>query len=331
MSVAVALPGVRQRTPEWLEARRQRVGSSDAPVLAGERGSLYALWAEKRGLAEPEFDDETEAMMEIGAALEPALMALYKARQGRPIRARHVMLVRRDWPVAAASLDAESDDRIVELKWTHGADWYHALRADSPEPVPGVVMAQVQWQLYVTGRDVVDVAALVGREFRVITVGRDQRMIGDLEYMARDFWDHVESGEPPEPDGSEATTRTLRRLYPADDGTWLPADAEAMELVRSWGKAKAAAREATSAEETLENTLRAILGEHSGISGLVSNKLSAPSARVDWEAAASALADALGEAMGADPAVLLGNYQHAATTMKAGSRRLLLLKGGKNL
>lgn len=336
---ALALP-VRQRTPAWLEERRRHIGSSDAPVLAGERGSVMQLWAEKVGLIEPTFDDETEDLMEIGALLEPALRSLYVARTGRTIRQRHVLLASREWPVAAASLDAESGRRIVELKWSHSAEWFQAVLDGSPDPVPGRVMAQVQWQMYVAGRDVVDVGVLLGRDFKIVEVGRSDRMIDDLLYMARWFWPFVESGERPPADGSEDTRRTLQRLHPRDNGGWMPADTELVDLVVQLHEAKAAARVAADAEATIANAIRAVLGDWSGITGLVSWKKNADSQSVDWKAVAAAYRAAIDREL---DLVDHGDMSETAlpdreeldairslhTTTKEGPRVLRLLAGGK--
>jgi len=324
---ALAL-AVRQQTPEWREERRHHLGSSDAPILAGERGSLLALWAEKRGLVEPEFDDQTEDLMAIGQALEPALRRLYTVHTGRPVRQVHRLLTAREWPVASASLDGESGRRIVETKWTHSAEWFRALADGSADPVPGRVMAQVQWQLYVTGWDVADVAALIGREFHVIEVGRDDRYIDNLLYVARWFWPFVESGAEPDLDGSDETTRTLVRLHPRDDGSWLPADPELVALVATWRAAKVATKAAEDTEATLGTTLRSVIGTASGITGLVSWKKHADSRRVGWEQVAAGYRTVLRDTFHADPEQL-NAIESLYTHMSEGPRVLRSLGGGK--
>lgn len=335
-AIAVA---VRQRTPEWLAERRNHLGSSDAPVLAGERGSLLALWAEKRGLVEPSFDDDTEDLMKIGELLEPSLRALYSHETGRPIRQRKVLLVSREWPVAAASLDAESGRRIVETKWSHSADWFRAIADGAPDPVPPKVMAQVQWQMFVTGRDVVDVAILLGRDFKVIEVGRDDRYIGDLTYMARWFWPYVESGERPPVDGSDETTRVLTQLHPRNSGAVLAPDPELRKLVEELHAAKAAAKAAKDAEQTIANALRAVIGDADGIATLATWKKNADSQQTDWQSYAAGLEALLDDALDDHgdrwPEIRNGLRQRAPTlrsihtSTKEGPRVLRLLAGGK--
>lgn len=324
---ALALP-VRQRTPEWLEERRRHLGSSDAPVLAGERGSMLALWAEKRGLVEPEFDDDTEDLMQIGELLEPGLRALYTARTGRPIRQRHVLLVSREWPVAAASLDAESGRRVVETKWSNSAEWFRAIAEGATDPVPPKVMAQVQWQLYVMARDVADVAILVGREFKVIEVERSDKYIADLLYVARWFWPYVERGERPPVDGTDETTRTLTRLHPRDDLSWLAPAPDLVELVAELRDAKASTKAAEDAEGTIANTLRALIGDASGIATLVSWKKNADSRQTAWREVAAGYRTMLRDRLAVD-ADELQAVEDLYTSTREGPRILRLLAGSK--
>lgn len=335
---AMAAP-IRQRTPEWIAWRRRHITSADAAVLAGERGSMFQLWAEKRDLAEPVFDDDTEDLMQIGELLEPSLRSLYSSRTGRPIRQRHISIESPDWHVAGASLDAESGRRIVETKWSHSVEWFRAVAEGSPDPVPAKTMAQVQWQMYVARRDVADVAILLGREFKVIEVGRDDGYIGNLLYIARWLWPYVESGERPPVDGSDATTQTIRRLHPADNGGWLPATPELADLVDQLREAKVLSKEAEAHEGTVANALRAILGDWSGITGLISNKKNADSQATDWKSYAAGLEAFLDDALDDHgelwPEVRARLREQAPalrslhTTTKEGPRVLRLL-GGKS-
>jgi putative phage-type endonuclease len=284
---AVALPLI-QGTPEWVAARGEGIGSSDAPIIAGERAGLLELWALKAGLIDrPEIDADTQRLFDWGHRLEDDIAEAYTAETDRPLRRVNRMLAHPAWPIARASLDRVSarrgERRIVEIKNTRSLRW------EQGEPVPGDVQAQVQHQLWVTGYDVADVAVLVaGSDFRIIEVQRDDGFIADLEYLERELWAHVESRTPPAVDGSESTRRTLARLHPRDDGTYLPATPEFEELVAHLRAAKVAAKTAADAEATVANALRAVLGDASGIEGLVTYRKNADSTRTNWPAVAMA-------------------------------------------
>lgn len=154
-AVAVELPAATEILPadapheEWLEARRQGIGGSDAPVLLGVNhySSPYRLWLDKTGRA----DDEppTEAMLR-GTYLEPWVRERFAADTGMEV-ARVGLAQHNDVPCLQATLDGATDDGgIVEIKTVgdaHGrvaAAWF----ADYDRSA----MAQLQYQMLVTGR-----------------------------------------------------------------------------------------------------------------------------------------------------------------------------------
>jgi len=278
-----------QGSAEWLAARADGIGSSDMPVIAGESPyrSPLELWAEKTGKVGPaEIEPATRKLMDIGKRMEPVLLDLYEAETGRKARRAPRMLAHPEIPWARASLDAEAPvRRIVEAKWTHARRWSQG------DPVPADVLIQVQWQMFVTGRRVVDVVALVGPELRIVEIGRDEAMIDDLLFLAADFWQHVQDGTPPAVDGSESTRRALARIHPANDGTMLAADPEVDAVVADLIAAKAEAKALESHVGSLENTLRALIGDADGIAGSwgrLTWKRNADSTRTNWPAVAEA-------------------------------------------
>lgn len=308
-----------QGTPEWVAARRDGIGASDLAVIAGESPykSPLDLWAEKRGLVEPVIDAEQAELFEIGHLMEPTLLAIYERRTGRrPERAPNA-LAHPEIPWARASLDAIAPvERIVEAKWTNSTRW-------PADGIPEDVRIQCQWQMFVTGWKVADVVALVGRSARVVEVPRDDAYIDDLYALAEDFWSRVESGERPAVDGRKTTTRTLASLYPADDGTLLPASTELASLVSELRDAKAVLKAAEEREATLGNALRAVLGDAAGIDGLCTYRKNADAARVNWPAVASEYRALLLERETAD---VLDEIQAANTTTAPGPRVLRLSK-----
>ncbi|HEY8836391.1 MAG TPA: YqaJ viral recombinase family protein [Dehalococcoidia bacterium] len=292
---ALQLP-VRQGTPEWLDARRDVVGSSDIPVITGNspyRSSLLDLWAVKTRLLEPEpVDPETQELFDLGHAMEPVIAERYVLKTKRPVRRARRMVRHPNLAWAAASLDRVSarkgERRIIELKWVP-----HRMWMDGPEPVPAYVQDQVQWQLYVTGWDVADVAVLNGSHVDVHEVGPDDAYQSNLLYLARYFRGYVESGERPPIDGSEATRRTLARMYPRDTLGLAEPTAELEALARSERAADAAFDAAKDDKERIRNVLRGVLEEHAGAEGdgwKISFRKSADSSKTEtnWEAVASA-------------------------------------------
>jgi putative phage-type endonuclease len=275
---AIATP-VRQNSPEWLAMRRTGIGSSDAPVIAGERGSVLELWAEKSGLVEREEPDETSArLFEWGHRLEPIVADWYTETTGRALRRVNRMLVHPDIPWAFASLDRVTvgSRRIVEIKTTRRG-W------DSAEPVPGHVQVQVQHQLWVTDYEVADVAVLTGgSEPKVYEIPRDDAFIANLAYLETEFWGWVTSGTRPPMDGSENARRTLSRLHPRNDGVLIAPTPELDRVFFDWMAARVVKDQAEGEADTLANTLRALIGDADGIEGRVTWRKAKDSVRVDW-------------------------------------------------
>jgi putative phage-type endonuclease len=276
---------LRQGSPEWLEARRDTIGSSDIPIIVGESSfkSAHELAAEKLGLVEPVVDAATQELFDIGHLMQPVLVSIYELKTGRPARNAHGWRTHPDIPWATASLDATAPvRRVVEAKWSNSARWR------SGEAVPGDVQAQVQWQMFVTGWEVADVVVLSHGLPRIEEVPRDEGFIEDLLYFAVEFHDRLLLGELPPPDGSESARRTLNRMHPRDDGTMLARTPDLIDLAGRLRAAKAELREAQAVEGTLSNAIRQIVGDASGIEGLLTLRKNRDSQRVNWPAVAQA-------------------------------------------
>jgi putative phage-type endonuclease len=287
----VSVVTVHQRTPEWLALRKDSITATDAAIIAGETGSALELWAQKRGLVDPpEFDDATLELMAEGTAIQPYLLDFASRKLG--VRVRNINTVRRsrEWPVAICSPDGEViGQRVgIEAKMTTAAKWPAAFRAG--DPVPGDVLAQVQWQMFCTGWDAVQVVVLLFGRPKVIEVPRDPEYLDNLVWSARQFHGWVLSGERPPLDGTENARRVLSALHPRGNGEGLiPAPPEALDMIRAIAEAKAAAKTAADRCGTYENALRALIGDADGFEGewgKATWKRNADSTRTNWPAVA---------------------------------------------
>lgn len=316
--MALSAP-IRQGTSAWREARKATIGSSDIAVIAGEspHKSAYTLAAEKLGLIPEVLDPETEELMAIGTLMQPVLLELYERQTGRHPKGAPTWRAHRDITWATASLDGTAPvKRVVEAKWSHSKKWR------SGERVPGDVLAQVQWQLFVTGWDVADVVVLDFTRPRVEEVERDDGMIEDLLVLARDFRAYLERGELPPIDGSPSSRESLSARFPRDNGTWLPQTAELADLVAQLAETRTAKKAAEDAERNVANALRFVIGEATGIDGLVSLKKNADSSRVNWPGVAKAYRTLLQEDR---PAEVLDALEASHTETAEGARVLRLL------
>lgn len=286
--MAVVMP-VRQGTDAWLEARKAGIGSSDAAVVAGEKGSIVALWGEKTGLVpRPEPDSELAERFAWGHRMEPLVAGAYTERTGRPLRRAARMLRHPDVDFALASLDRVSavkgERRIVEIKVSELDAKYRG------EDLPGDVKAQVQHQLWVTGYEVADVAVLTRYwNLQIFTEERDAAYIDDLAYLERDLWAYVERRVPPPVDGSETAARVLSRLYARANGQMLPAGGDLDLLADELRHAQIAEKAAGARLSTVKNAIRAIVGEADGFEGSWGRITWKNNRAIDWPGVAAEL------------------------------------------
>lgn len=312
---------VRQGTPEWHAFRREHVGSSDAPVIAGESPyrSALDLYLEKRTGEQPDVDPGTAHRFALGHAMEPVALAMYAEREGRKVRKGRV-LESRDVPWLSASLDGETDGRIVEAKWATGTKF--------DDGIPGDVLVQVTHQMAVSGIHVADVAVLTPRDFTVHSVGFDEAFWGSIFDLECEFIGHVRRGDPPEPDGSDASRRALGRMHPQDDGTIIEADGEMAALILQVIDGKERAKALDAEVSALENALRFLIGDASGVEGSgfrVTYRKSKDSETVAWQEYASSLRAMIAEGapgLLASADAMRGIY----SGVKAGYRRLLVTR-----
>ena len=209
---------------DWLEARKNGIGGSDAAAAVGLNPymSPLELWLVKTGrdarLPKPDPDDTTEPVY-WGTLLEPIVAASYTKQTGNRVRRVNAVLQHPTIPFMLANIDREvvgvPSVQILECK-TAGEFGARLWR----EGVPEYVQVQVQHQLAVTGKSAADVAVLLcGQKLDVHRVGRDDALIARLVELEAAFWRYVETDTPPPADGSESADLALRCLYPGTGGT----------------------------------------------------------------------------------------------------------------
>lgn len=309
---------LRQGSDAWMAFRQTHIGSSDAPVIAGESPfrSPLDLYVEKTD--DPgEIDPDKARLFRIGHALEPVILDLYAEEKGRKVQ-RGRVLESRDLPWLSCSLDGETEGRIVEAKWTSSARW--------DDGVPGDVLVQVTHQMGVSGIPWADVAVLTPRGFQVYEVPFDAAFWSRILSLEEGFYSHLYQRIPPVPDGSESARKALVRLYPEDTGEILENDPVIGSIVRDLLPLRRTAKTLEESIGSLENALRFALQEAGGAKApdyTVSYRKVKDSTTVAWQNYAESLEGIIGEAAPerrAEIETLKGIY----TTTKPGSRRLLV-------
>jgi putative phage-type endonuclease len=286
---------VRQRTPEWLAARENGIGASQAAAAIdiSPWQSRVGLWAEKLGLVPPQ---EPSLPMMVGTELEPLIARLYTEATGVKIRRATMLRQHPEHAFMLASLDRRAGRKPIELKYSARGDGYGDPGTDE---VPDDVLAQVLHQLAVVDENEADVAALIARrdQVQIYTIRRDAAAEAAIIEREAEFWRHVEMRTEPPLDGSDATHSYLRTRYPRDDGEVLEAD-EAM--TRALGDLHAIRQEQDAAGERrreLEASIQGVMGTASKIVapgvGSITWKATKDRETVDWRSLAIGLRGAL--------------------------------------
>lgn len=209
---------------DWLELRRQGIGSSDAAAACGIHPylSMLELWMIKTGRISSNIDASNNngidgySPLYWGNTLEPMVAKYYQEHTGNKVRRVNAVLQHPDPDKVfmLANLDyaitTNDEVQILECKTAgeHGAKLWR-------DGVPLYVTCQVQHQLAVTGKQAAHICVLLcGHEAKIYKVERDDRLIESIIEHERLFWQYVETDTPPIPDHSESAARVLKQLYP---------------------------------------------------------------------------------------------------------------------
>ncbi|MEJ6551691.1 YqaJ viral recombinase family protein [Psychrobacter pacificensis] len=209
---------------DWLQVRRQGIGSSDAAAACGIHPylSMLELWMIKTGRMSSNIDASSNngidgySPLYWGNTLEPMVAKYYQEHTGNKVRRVNAVLQHPnpDKAFMLANLDyaitGNDEVQILECKTAgeHGAKLWR-------DGVPLYVTCQVQHQLAVTGKQAAHICVLLcGHEAKIYKVERDERLIESIMEHERLFWQYVETDTPPTPDHSESAARALKQLYP---------------------------------------------------------------------------------------------------------------------
>lgn len=273
---AVALGSWPDGSPEWLEARRTRIGGSDIASVMGLSPwqSRWQLWHHKRGLDDGQ---SPSALLEAGHYVEPAAAQWYADHHlpgGLYLRNSGTWVHQdRDWQLANPDRLITANPRsdrspmgILEIKYTpnNPGQWCR----DGVEGPPAHYWAQVQWYMDVFGVDWADVVVLSVWGFRCFHVERDDEWLGVARAEAEEFTAQLELGIEPDDSGESAAARyAIERLRHPDiievtvtvtGPDELAAIGEAVQLNAA---AKEAAKEAKAADEEAKAALAALMGD----------------------------------------------------------------------
>lgn len=206
---------------QWLDVRKQGIGSSDAAAACGlnPHMSMLELWMIKTGRIKTASDllpQNNYSPLYWGHQLEPLIAHYYQHKTGHKVRKvnavlqhpdpdKHFMLANLDYSVVGC-------DEVQILECKSVGEWGTKLWRDG---VPLYVIIQVQHQLAVTGKQAAHICTLIcGHEAKIFKVERNDMVIEQIMASEQIFWHCVEHDLPPSVDASASAAKALQLLYP---------------------------------------------------------------------------------------------------------------------
>ena len=181
---------------EWLQSRKEGIGASEVGAILGlsKFDTPFSIWLKKTGQVEPE--PENEAML-MGHLLEDAVAKRWEIETGQKVikaSAADVIYVHPEFPYMRVTPDriAKGRKKILECKTT-------AIDVNE-DNLPIYWVAQVTFQMYVTGIHQADLAWLVnGRHFGYANIPYDEEFAEYIASKVTEFWnENVLGGKEPD-------------------------------------------------------------------------------------------------------------------------------------
>ena len=242
---------------EWLRARKDGIGASEAAAILGVSPwtTPMEVFLRKTGRA-PEVEESPA--MAWGTAKEGALAAEYTRRYGRPLHTQ-VFLRHEDHPWMFATIDGLTPEGVVvELKttsWRSADQWGE----EETDEIPTHYLCQVHHQLAVSGLDLAHVFAEIGGEPpRRYVIRRNDEVIGHVVDIEAAFWEDTQRDIPPtllKP----SDHRLMHLLHPEAEGAIVLDQADAT-IVDRWLVAKEGRKAGEDLVDSLKTAVLGLLG-----------------------------------------------------------------------
>ena len=129
--------------------------------------------------------------------------------------------------------------------------------------MPDYVYAQIQHQYAVTDLDIISVAVFFnGNAFYQKDVKRDDPYIQGLNEKEEEFYNRLQTFDPPPADASESSKRAITRLHPTDKGGTIPLSPAIAQVDSTLVILKEEARHIEGVIRGHENTIKQEIGDN---------------------------------------------------------------------
>lgn len=201
----------------WLKYRKMGITGTDASCICGLNPykSAMQVFIDKTTETIEDFDNES---MRQGRDLEAYVADRFCELVGKKVRRLNAICISDEYKFMLADFDriVVGERAGLECKTVSA---YSADKWKNGE-IPLHYQLQCQHYLAVSGYDCWYIAALIlGKEFIVRKIERDEELIQNLITIEKRFWEkNVLAGVMPEPDGSKLAGELLAKYYPSEKG-----------------------------------------------------------------------------------------------------------------
>lgn len=250
---------------EWFAARRGGITATDLPKILGlsQYGNATSVWADKLGMLP--WEPASEAA-EWGLALEELVATRWRDRTGASLEDGALGIVAHvDQPHWRATPDylvtncphAEGPC-LLQVK-TRSAFAGTRWRDDIPDDV----LAQVTWEMVVTGYTHSHVACLLGgQKLLDIRVDLDEPVADLCRREADRIWECVQTRQRPADEPTDVLARVLDSIYTDRDGRIVELHPDTVgALLANYADAQAAEDAAKTAKASAKAALLDALGD----------------------------------------------------------------------
>jgi putative phage-type endonuclease len=181
------MPELAQNTEEWLKMRKDKIGSSDAPIIMGISPwrTPYQLWQEKLSLTESQIQNKA---MSRGHQLEPKALSLVEQLTGLLLSPMIKFHTQHSWMMASLDAIDVEQKHIVEIKSPGQKDHQIAVSGQVPEKY----FPQLQHQIEVCGVEFAFYFSFDGEDGILLKVYRDDKYIKNLISKEEQFYEYMQ-------------------------------------------------------------------------------------------------------------------------------------------
>lgn len=278
--------------------RTQFIGGSDVGAILGVSPwtTPFQLYQKKIGALVEEITPAKQRIFDRGHRWEPIVLEMLVdelRERGHEVEvlATNKRYTDPELPFLACELDAEllidGEETNAEMKT---ANYFAAgaWGAYDSEDIPIYYAAQGMHGLMIKPRRRAVFAAVTGFDERPMVrfMDRDEETIAGIRAKEVEFWERIQSGNPPPPVDPE----DVKWLYQRDTGTSIEADNEIVELVQHLKDMKASAKAQESQIELLATRIKVFMGSAAVLLGpdgkaMATWKNNKDGVNTDWKSA----------------------------------------------